>query len=321
VKKIDAGTGKRFTMRLWKYEFAAKLMENNLSEVTREFFYSKGDICSSHTMADYSLTMRRLKDYFSIDPSLNRITPRDLRAFLKTIPGGGKNKRNAYTCLSSFWSFCLREGYVKHHILRDHVEKPAFIKRELDPFTRLDVLRLLDNLNREAIRDRALICFLLDTGLRASELCELTTDKLRDNTVHVLGKGRKERSVPVSPDCMLILAEYAGRRSAGEFIFQTDDGGEMDRFCLAKILQRIGERAKVPGCHAHRFRHTFAVNYLLNGGDPYTLQRILGHSTWQMVDRYLSFTRNDLTAAHAKASPMTNMGLLEVIRNGGSTHG
>jgi integrase/recombinase XerD len=308
-------------MRLWKYEFAAKLMENNLSEVIKEFIYSKGDKCSINTMRDYGLTMRRLKEYFCRDPFLNKITPVDLRLFLRTIPGGGKNRRNAYTALSSFYSFCIREGYAEDNLIQDRVERPSFIKREIDPFTRLDVVRLLGSLENEYTRDRALICILLDTGLRASELCDLTTDKLRDNTLHVLGKGGKERSVPISPDCMMILAEYAGKHSLGEQLFQTDEGDEMDRFCLAKILQRIGKRAKVPSCHAHRFRHTFAVNYLLNGGDPYTLQRILGHSTWQMVNRYLQFTASDISGVHAKASPMTNMGLLDVIRNSDTGHG
>jgi hypothetical protein len=69
------------------------------------------------------------------------------------------------------------------------------------------------------------------------------------------------------------------------------------------------DRAQVQDVHPHRFRHTFAVNYLRNGGDIYTLQMILGHSSLNMVRHYLSLAQADLDAAHRRASPVENMRL------------
>ena len=72
---------------------------------------------------------------------------------------------------------------------------------------------------------------------------------------------------------------------------------------VRQLLYRIGSAAQVTDCHPHRFRHTFAIEYLRNGGDVFTLQRILGHSTLEMVNYYLKLVQTDLEEAHKRASP------------------
>ena len=93
---------------------------------------------------------------------------------------------------------------------------------------------------------------------------------------------------------------------ADEYLFLTANETPFVRDHLRKTLWRIGRRAGVPGAGVHRFRHTFAINYLRNGGDPYTLQIMLGHSTMEMVRRYLSIAQSDVDKNHKLASPVDN---------------
>ncbi len=83
----------------------------------------------------------------------------------------------------------------------------------------------------------------------------------------------------------------------------------MDRSRLYNQLFEIGQRAGVDEVDVHRFRHTFAINYLRNGGDPFSLQMMLGHSTLEMVRRYLALAQSDLDTGHMRASPVYNWGL------------
>lgn len=75
---------------------------------------------------------------------------------------------------------------------------------------------------------------------------------------------------------------------------------------LRQLLKSLAQKAKVRDCHPHRFRHTFAITYLRAGGDVFTLQALLGHSSLDMVRHYARIAEVDLANAHRKASPADN---------------
>ncbi|MGW8143822.1 MAG: tyrosine-type recombinase/integrase, partial [Anaerolineales bacterium] len=117
---------------------------------------------------------------------------------------------------------------------------------------------------------------------------------------------------PFSPRTGQVIWRYLTSRkdtSAGDFLFVTNVGRQLTRSRILRILQTIGQRAGVLKVTCHRFRHTFAVNYLRNGGDAYSLQMMLGHSTMEMVKNYLALAQADLDANHIQASPVSNWGL------------
>lgn len=166
------------------------------------------------------------------------------------------------------------------------------------------------NLRPTAERDRAIILLLLDTGIRATELCgvrftDLNMERYR-LTVRGKGPGKEEKTRLV----------YFGKRTAHalnkyiltlpkdclseEFVFSVgigDDRRPITRGVRLKLLQRIGERAGVRDVHPHRFRPCFAILYLRNRGNIFTLQSLLGHTTLEMVKRYLRIAEIDLVKA------------------------
>lgn len=159
------------------------------------------------------------------------------------------------------------------------------------------------------MRDRAIVLLLLDTGLRVSELAGLRGCDLRpDGSVKVTGKGVLERIVPVGIAARQALLRYlrAGQRlEPEEPILRAERGGQpLDAKGIQSIFKRLKTRAGIPGrCSPHLLRHTFARAYLVNGGDAFSLQRMLGHATLDMVKRYVALADADLVARHRDASP------------------
>jgi len=150
--------------------------------------------------------------------------------------------------------------------------------------------------------------------MRASELCNLRIRDLdmANHRVHVMGKGDKERSVRISPRTVQAIWRYLATRddvTPKAFLFATSDAMRLSRHRLRRMLKRTGDRAGVRGANVHRFRHTFAIQLLRNGGNIYALRRMLGHETLKMVDVYLDIAQADVEAVHQEASPVTNWGL------------
>jgi len=243
-----------------------------------------------------------------------------------------KTVYNIYVNLSALWSWAVKEDYVDANIIRA-IDKPQFETPVIEPFSQDQVGALLDACihthkwkNREtrtrrvtADRDRAIVALLLDTGIRSSELCGIRYQDvdMANNSIKVRGKGKgrgsKERIVFFGRRAARHLWRYITPRletsSQPDFVFTAwaaDDRQQMTRDNLQTLMKRMGGRAGVTNCHPHRFRHTFAITYLRSGGDPFTLQQLLGHTSLEMVRRYVHIVENDCKEVHKHASPGDN---------------
>lgn len=211
--------------------------------------------------------------------------------------------------LKTFLGFCAREGMLVDERVHD-VMAPRVPQTEPDAYTLDEEKRLLAAARHP--RDRLILAFLLATGLRLSELIHLEVEDVVDlgrqgAYLRVRqGKGRKDRHVPLDDDIYRELQTYLRRvRPSGPgavFIARRmkDEIRPMTGESLKTVLRRIGEDAGVH-CHAHKFRHTFASRAITNGVDPITLQRVLGHTTLQMVSRYVHYSATDLVRAWRNA--------------------
>jgi integrase len=142
---------------------------------------------------------------------------------------------------------------------------------------------------------------LLGTGMRVGELCAVSLDDLEDDGEATFlkirrGKGAKFRRVPVSRQLRRELVRYLNRARpdcASQQLLVLRDGRAVSVACVSRLFQRLRRRVGFH-IHAHKFRHTFATEYLRRGGEIERLRRILGHTTYVMVMRYVHLDKGDL---------------------------
>jgi len=160
-------------------------------------------------------------------------------------------------------------------------------------------------------RDKAIILVLLDTGIRVGELCRLKRRDINLETgeIVIAPYGSSIKSTPRA-----VYLGKSARRATWVYIAKNPKDQNESLFgvkpsSIRSVLKRMASRAGIPSANPHIFRHTFAINYLRNGGDVFTLQRILGHSTLDMVRHYLNLSMSDIESAHKRASPVDNWGI------------
>ena len=161
-------------------------------------------------------------------------------------------------------------------------------------------------------RLHALLCLVIDTGIRINEALTLTRDKMDfDNLlVTVKGKGDKERFVPISLECRKVLFKFLKSHDF-DLVFCTKSGGQLLYDNTRRDFNRLMESLGITGFDGsfHAIRRFFARNYVRNGGNVFYLQRMLGHTTLTMCKRYVDVETQDLQITHLKTSILSRMKL------------
>jgi len=164
-----------------------------------------------------------------------------------------------------------------------------------------------------AKRDVAIIMILLDTGVRVGELIrmQISDVNVENAELHVMpyrsGLKSRPRTIPLGIQTRKAIWRYINSRELkhpDSWLIVSKDERQLSPNAVQHVLRDIGGRAGVENVHPHRFRHTFAIEYLRNGGDIFTLKRILGHASLKTVEYYLSLVQGDVKNAHRKASPV-----------------
>jgi integrase/recombinase XerD len=164
------------------------------------------------------------------------------------------------------------------------------------------------------VRDRAILLTFLDTLVRVSELVGLNAEDvdLRERTMRVMGKGAKERDLPLGQAATQALRRYKRALAdlrPGDPFFISRYAGRITRKSVHEMVARYGKKAGIEGvrCSPHTLRHTGAKRFILAGGDVFTLQKLLGHTTLFMVRRYVEMTTIDVNAQHERFSPADSL--------------
>lgn len=283
---------------------------------------------SHKTITMYEWILRKFATHCH-DLPLQDITLAHIETFLADQPISNTSLHHYHAAISSLytWATTRTPPLAAAHLGRQ-MRAPKPDEHTINPFTAEEVRSLLkfsgktrayhrtgkrasDHSLNTGLRNHTLILLLLDTGMRASELAgaAIADVDMKQQRLNITGKGRKTRTVKFSPRTGETLWKYLASRPdarAGDALIATLRGSALDNNQIYQILHRIGARAGVSDVHPHRFRHTFATEFLRNGGDPYTLQELLGHSSMDMVRKYVHLAQIDIDNAHRRASPVDN---------------
>jgi site-specific recombinase XerD len=254
----------------------------------------------------YRMIGERLVGRFGAARPVDTLTATELRAWLVELRAtlAPMSVAGYVRGLHAFGNWLASDGLAAARALRA-LARPRVPRKVIEPLSDADLRRLLSAAQE---RDRAVLLLLLDTGLRVSEVVGIRLGDLRpDGGIKVTGKGAAERIVPVGGTARRAVGAYLAARGPGalsERLFLNQADQALTTSGVSQLLRRLRGRTGVTArCNPHSFRHTFAHNYLVNGGDALSLQRILGHSSLEMVRRYVRLSDIDLAGRHRAASP------------------
>ena len=300
-----------------------------LSVAIDGYFLDRSPELAETTIANYRHYLNMFLSFMG-DREIEAITSRDVNRFLTYLSKKrGLSDRTVYDVrarLGLLWKWAGAELGIAN--IFTSVAKTTYRKPEVIAYSKDEVQsmlqaaeydkqwrtrngRLVRSKRATALRDKAIILTLVDTGLRASELCALTIadyDKERGR-LHVLhGKGDKARFVVAGKRTQKALWRYLGTRAAAKKtdpLFANGNGGHIHRVNLYHMVVRFGERFNIAGATVHRFRHTFAITFLRNGGNVFELQELLGHEELDTLTHYVKLAEKDIDAAQ-RHSPADN---------------
>lgn len=158
-------------------------------------------------------------------------------------------------------------------------------------------------------RNLFLISLMLDCGLRVSEVINLKKDDINIDlkSIKVHGKGSKERIVPFSDVSLYYYKNYLKFPQVYDFIAVNISGTQLTTSAIRRLLLNLRDSLHFSTLYPHYLRHSFATWFLINGGDPLSLQTILGHETLYMTEIYVHIANQILISMNNKYSPLSNI--------------
>ena len=273
---------------------------------------------SEHTIENYKLDLKEFNKFLkdtSAAADIDKIDYLLLRKYLAHLKGKGLTARSISRKLSSLRSlfrFLIKDGFIKTNPT-GAISSPKQEKYLPKFLTEADVVRLIEAPALDTLlglRDRAILETLYSTGMRVSELVSLTQENIDfiGGTVKVLGKGKKERMLPIGDRALKSIRNYLKGRPAGKTdshaIFFNKNKTRLGARGIRKMLDRyIRKIALKEHISPHTLRHSFATHLLNRGADLRSVQELLGHANLSTTQIYTHLTTEKLKSVYDKAHP------------------
>ena len=280
---------------------------------------------SENTITNYRYQFKALADYFSTQGIMlmENVTSDDVRGYLAHMRAKGyapDTIKDRYVGLATLFNFLCEDGLLMSNPVKT-VKRPKLPKIPARTFTATEIQKILAFYNEGSftfLRNKLIMYILFGTGIRKSELLGLTVFSLHldEQYMTIIGKGNKQRQVPLSPQLTKLLRKYLDRRAEvllhnaietsvlliSKYGKPLTDGG------LQEVFRKMKDKTNITGRRfsPHTFRHSFAKNFLLNGGNLFALQEILGHEDVSTTRVYVEYTQQEIAEQMKNFSPLEN---------------
>lgn len=285
---------------------------------------------SLHTIRNYQIDLRQFSEFVALrearsegensDPGIGMIDSQVIRTYLGSLYGRFRRSTIArkLSAVRSFFLFLERKGLTKRNPAAD-IATPK-LEKYMPTYLLVDeVFRLLERPEKEkplGLRDLAILEVLYSCGFRVSELEALTISSIDfdERLVRVIGKGDKERIVPIGRQALqavrnyLEATQYLRRRnvyiSQDEPLFINFRGGALSGRSIGRIIKKYAiESGLTADVSPHSMRHTFATHLLDGGADLRAVQELLGHESLSTTQKYTHVSLDRLMEVYDKAHP------------------
>lgn len=283
-----------------------------MSVALEDYFYAKSPVLSVSANTWYRQKLGlfeawcRERGVVDLDDITRPLLRQYVRHVKETKPLLAPRTLHGYVrVLKAFFNWCAAEGYSSRSLMT-RFEMPKLDTKVIAVFTPKHIAALFAACDvraespQQAARDKAILAVLLDTGVRANELCTLTLDVVHitrdDAFLIVTGKGNKQREVGLGLKARHLLSRYLhgfrgaySPRESERTVFLAKGATPLRPEGLHRLLDSLRDRADITDIpvNPHRFRHTFAVNFMEQNNDVLRLSRILGHTSLAVTDNYL----------------------------------
>ncbi len=285
------------------------------------------------TLKYYSSSLGYFSDYIGLDKIISEIKLEDLKRYLlmiknrpklqnhpfkptQNIPIASSSIQTYIRAVKAFLNWANDEGYTPENIAK-RFKLPRAVKKVVEILSDEEIEKLMQSMNTNTemgLRNSCLCALMLDCGLRSSEALMLDYDNIHisQGIIKVLGKGQKERIVPLGLYTKKLLLKYLnGYRPMSEIetkrLLIDNKLKPMSQNAVKQLFLRLRNRTKIDRLHPHILRHTFSTKYLMNGGDIFSLQQILGHTSLEMVRRYSHLASSYVVQNYKQYSPLDRL--------------
>lgn len=293
------------------------IVSSTIEETFQDFILSrKTKGLAEKTLQSYQSQFRAIARHLDVTKEMSALKKSDLDAMILSMRDAelSSNSINSYTrTLKSFLSWCNEQGITRLNIPLYKAEETV---KETYSDAELELLLKKPDIRKSTFaeyRDWVIINFLLNCGSRAATVRAIQIRDVDLDAGMVFYRHTKNRKAQVIPLCSAmigILREYLHHRGGKDtdYLFCTETGTMLTENGLRQSIARYNTRRGVQKTSIHLFRHTFARKYLIDcGGDAFTLQKLLGHSTLAMTKHYCAIFDADLAKNYDNFSPLAQM--------------